>query len=76
MYKQQQQRLWADMDDGQDEDLDYGDDYDDEYGSQSYQYAMQAQHPDMIEGSGGSQEYYDEEDISDQSGLIREEILR
>jgi len=32
---------------------------------------MHGHHPDMIEGSGGSQEYYDEEDISDESGLIR-----
>jgi len=25
----------------------------------------------MIEGSGGSQEYYDEEDLSDESGMMR-----
>jgi len=27
--------------------------------------------PDMIEGSGGSQEYYDEEDMSDESAMMR-----
>jgi hypothetical protein len=30
-------------------------------------------HPnaDMIDGSGASQEYYDEEDISDESGMLK-----
>ena len=51
--------------------IDYGDDYDDEeYGSQSQQYLYDdaAANAGMIEGSGGS---YDEEDMSDESGMLR-----
>jgi hypothetical protein len=69
---------------GDEEFLDYGDDYDDEeYGSQSqgagqYYYdgrdAADARMLGMhgIEASGGSGEYEDEEDISDESGILRQ----
>ena len=58
-----------DMDD--DELYDYGDDYDDEYGSQSQQqYYMDE--AGMIDGSGT----YDDEDISDESGLLRQQYIQ
>jgi hypothetical protein len=49
------------------------DDYDDEYGTsgeQQYYYDAHGANAAMIEGSGGSEEY-DEEDISDESGMLR-----
>jgi|DEB0MinimDraft_12_1074336.scaffolds.fasta_scaffold12450_1 hypothetical protein len=58
--------------------VDYGDEYDDEeYGSQEAKYFYEQQraaNAAMIEGSGGSQEY-DEEDISDESGLLRQQFM-
>jgi len=66
---------------GDEEFLDYGDDYDDEeYGSQSQgQYYYDGRDPAAarmmgmqgIEASGGSGEYEDEEDVSDESGMLR-----
>ena len=57
-----------------DEFMDEGD-YDDEYGTsgeQQYYYdAAQGANAAMIEGSGGSEEY-DDEDISDESGMLRQ----
>ena len=58
----------------EDEFVDYGDEYDDEeYGSEEakYYYDQQRANAAMIEGSGASQEY-DEEDISDESGMLRQ----
>jgi hypothetical protein len=54
----------------EDEFVDYADEYDDEeYGSQNYDYYNAAANAGMIEGSGGS---YDEEDVSDESGMVRQ----
>ena len=53
--------------------MDYADEYDDEYGSQDQKYYYDAHggpNAAMIEGSGGSEEY-DDEGISDESGIMR-----
>ena len=56
----------------------YGDEYgEDDYGSQSqgaYYYAHDPANAAMLEGSGGSDEYG--EDISDESGLIRQHFIQ
>lgn len=59
--------------------LDYGDDYDDEdedYGSQSNQRYLyeQAVNAGLLEGSGGSGEY-DDEDISDESEILKQQLI-
>ena len=59
-----------------DEFLDYGDDYDDEeYGAQGHgargQYYYQAAGAHGIDASGGSNEYEEEDDGSDESGILR-----
>ena len=56
--------------------MDYGDEYDDEYGSQEQKYFYDAHGTNaaMIEGSGGSEEY-DDEDISDESGMLRQQYI-
>ena len=52
-----------------DEFIDYADEYDDEdYGSQNYNYYESAANAGMIEASGGS---YDDEDGSNESGMVR-----
>jgi hypothetical protein len=58
----------------------YGDEEygDEEYGSQSqgqYYYGDNPANAAMLEGSGGSDEY-DGEDISDESGLIRQHFIQ
>lgn len=49
-------------------------DYDDEYGTsqEAQYYEGHGANAAMIEGSGGSEEYDDEEGISDESGMLRE----
>jgi hypothetical protein len=55
--------------------LDDGD-YDDEYGSQEQEYLHggHAANAAMIEGSGGSEEY-DDEDASDESAMLRQHYI-
>ena len=56
-----------------DELFDYGDDYDEEdYGSQSQQNQYYVDEAGMVDGSGT----YDDEDISDESGLIRQALIQ
>lgn len=45
-------------------------DYDDEYGTSQEHHYLSGANAGMIEGSGGSEEY-DDEGISDESGLLR-----
>jgi hypothetical protein len=59
--------------------LDYGDDDygEEDYGSQSQGQFYYGNNADaaMIEGSGGSEEY-DEEDMSDESGMLRQHFIQ
>jgi len=57
--------------------MDYGDDYgEDDYGSQEQRYYYGEHNPNagMLEGSGGSGEY-DDEDLSDESGMLRQQLI-
>ena len=47
---------------------DYGDEYDDEYGSQTQEYMyQQAAAAGLLDGSGNSDDFYGDEDITDSS---------
>jgi hypothetical protein len=51
-------------------------DYDDEFGTSQEQYALAAANAARIEGSGGSEDYYYEEGISDESGILRQQYIQ